>query len=362
MSIWWVVILFLLGLALIIKGGDFFVDAASWIAEVSGVPKFVIGATIVSVATTLPELLVSVIATAEGNLDMAVGNSVGSVVANIGLIMGISMVCLPSVMKRKDLLSKGILLIASIGLLWAFSLGGNLNFWEGIIVILIFGLFIYENLRSSKKQELKPLAAADGATESFPDKVESVKMDGVLTADGQSSVANEVIADDKKDTKAKRDKKTIAINIIKFVLGTAFIVIGAQLLVTYGSELAMRLNVPESIIAVTMVAIGTSLPELVTTITAIAKKQASLSVGNIIGANILDLTLILPLCSFISGKSGLAINEQTIFLDMPVCLGFVLISVLPSMITGKFARWQGITLLVLYIGYIVVLSTGVLGF
>lgn len=93
MSIWWVIILFLLGLALIIKGGDFFVDAATWIAEVSGVPKFVIGATVVSVATTLPELLVSIIATAEGNLDIAVGNSVGSVVANIGLIMGISMVC-----------------------------------------------------------------------------------------------------------------------------------------------------------------------------------------------------------------------------------------------------------------------------
>ena len=149
---------------------------------------------------------------------------------------------------------------------------------------------------------------------------------------------------------------------LKFLFGTAFIVAGAQLLVTYGSELAVRMNVPESIIAVTMVAIGTSLPELVTTITAIAKKQASLSVGNIIGANIIDLTLILPVCSFISGRSGLDINAQTVFLDMPVCLGFVLISVVPSMITGKFARWQGITLLALYIGYIVVLSTGVLGF
>ena len=160
----------------------------------------------------------------------------------------------------------------------------------------------------------------------------------------------------------KRDKRTITINILKFLFGTAFIVAGAQLLVTYGSELAVRMNVPESIIAVTMVAIGTSLPELVTTITAIAKKQASLSVGNIIGANIIDLTLILPVCSFISGRSGLDINAQTVFLDMPVCLGFVLISVVPSMITGKFARWQGITLLALYIGYIVVLSTGVLGF
>ena len=343
MSIWWVIILFLLGLALIIKGGDFFVDAATWIAEVSGVPKFVIGATVVSVATTLPELLVSIIATAEGNLDIAVGNSVGSVVANIGLIMGISMVCLPSVMKRRDLLGKGILLVASIALLWIFSLGGNLNFWEGIIVLLIFGLFIFENLRSAKKHELKPLPTSEGAAE--------------FSADAQN-----VFAETKVGAGVKRDKRTITVNVLKFLFGTAFIVAGAQLLVTYGSELAVRMNVPESIIAVTMVAIGTSLPELVTTITAIAKKQASLSVGNIIGANIIDLTLILPVCSFISGRSGLDINAQTVFLDMPVCLGFVLISVVPSMITGKFARWQGITLLALYIGYIVVLSTGVLGF
>lgn len=351
MSIWWVIILFLLGLALIIKGGDFFVDAATWIAEVSGVPKFVIGATVVSVATTLPELLVSIIATAEGNLDIAVGNSVGSVVANIGLIMGISMVCLPSVMKRRDLLGKGILLVASITLLWIFSLGGNLNFWEGIIVLLIFGLFIFENLRSAKKHELKPLPTSEGAAE--------------LSADAQNVFAETKVGADGGEASSagvKRDKRTITINILKFLFGTAFIVAGAQLLVTYGSELAVRMNVPESIIAVTMVAIGTSLPELVTTITAIAKKQASLSVGNIIGANIIDLTLILPVCSFISGRSGLDINAQTVFLDMPVCLGFVLISVVPSMITGKFARWQGITLLALYIGYIVVLSTGALGF
>lgn len=183
MSIWWVIILFLLGLALIIKGGDFFVDAATWIAEVSGVPKFVIGATVVSVATTLPELLVSIIATAEGNLDIAVGNSVGSVVANIGLIMGISMVCLPSVMKRRDLLGKGILLVASIALLWIFSLGGNLNFWEGIIVLLIFGLFIFENLRSAKKHELKPLPTSEGAAE-FSADAQNVFAETKVGADG----------------------------------------------------------------------------------------------------------------------------------------------------------------------------------
>ena len=144
--------------------------------------------------------------------------------------------------------------------------------------------------------------------------------------------------------------------------GLAGLIFGGEMFLRSATEIARRLGISESVIAITLVAGGTSLPELVTTITAIAKKQASLSVGNIIGANIIDLTLILPVCSFISGRSGLDINAQTVFLDMPVCLGFVLISVVPSMITGKFARWQGITLLALYIGYIVVLSTGVLGF
>ena len=207
-----------------------------------------------------------------------------------------------------------------------------------------------------KSTNLKPLPTSEGAAELSAD-AQNVFAETKVGADGceASSAGGDAAG-------VKRDKRTITINILKFLFGTAFIVAGAQLLVTYGSELAVRMNVPESIIAVTMVAIGTSLPELVTTITAIAKKQASLSVGNIIGANIIDLTLILPVCSFISGRSGLDINAQTVFLDMPVCLGFVLISVVPSMITGKFARWQGITLLALYIGYIVVLSTGVLGF
>lgn len=230
-------------------------------------PKFVIGATVVSVATTLPELLVSIIATAEGNLDIAVGNSVGSVVANIGLIMGISMVCLPSVMKRRDLLGKGILLVASITLLWIFSLGGNLNFWEGIIVLLIFGLFIFENLRSAKKHELKPLPTSEGAAEFSADAQNVFAETKVGSDGGEASSAGGGAAG------VKRDKRTITINILKFLFGTAFIVAGAQLLVTYGSELAVRMNVPESIIAVTMVAIGTSLPELVTTITAIAKSR-----------------------------------------------------------------------------------------
>ena len=112
-----VILLFLLGIVLIVKGGDAFVDAASWIAEVSGIPKLIVGATIVSIATTIPEMLVSVMAAAGGMVDMSVGNAVGSVTANLGLIMAISVLCMPAVIRRGDYLLKSVLMLCAAGII-----------------------------------------------------------------------------------------------------------------------------------------------------------------------------------------------------------------------------------------------------
>lgn len=119
---------------------------------------------------------------------------------------------------------------------------------------------------------------------------------------------------------------------------------GSQMLICYGSKIAILLGVPAGIIGVTMVAIGTSLPELVTTLTAISRREASMSVGNIIGANVIDLTMILPVCSAVSG-GRLTLSRQTIGLDMPVCLGMCALAVLPPLIKGRFYRWQGVLML-----------------
>ena len=124
-------ILFVVGLVLIIKGGDWFVDSASWIAEVLGVPKFVIGATIVSIATTLPEMIVSIQATAKGNVDMAAGNAIGSVTANTAMIMGIFIVCMPFAVKRKEFTPKALMMFgASVALVLEclFTAKQTLNF------------------------------------------------------------------------------------------------------------------------------------------------------------------------------------------------------------------------------------------
>ena len=156
------------------------------------------------------------------------------------------------------------------------------------------------------------------------------------------------------DVRPARDRRSVTVNVLKFVLGAAGIVAGAQLMVNNGTALARLLGIPEAIIGATLVAIGTSLPELVTTLTAIAKKQSSLSIGNIVGANIIDLTVILPLCAVVSGKS-LPMLAQNIQLDMPFCLALCLLAVVPTMISGKFRRSQGALLLAVYAAYIVLL-------
>lgn len=313
-----IILLFLLGLGLIIKGGDYFVDAASWIAEVSGVPKFLIGATIVSLGTTMPELLVSLMASAQGSIGIAVGNAVGSVTANVGLIMGISVVCIAAAINRREQTFQFLMMAAAIGLLLVFSVGGSLSIAGSLVLLAMFLTYMAHSVIGARRA----MKADSGA--------------------------------DKPDT----DRRTVVTNIVKFFIGVAGIVIGARLMVDYGTELARLLGVPESIIGATLVAVGTSLPELVTTITAIVKKQSSLSIGNIVGANIIDLTMILPLCSVVSGKA-LPILRQNIAVDMPFCLGLVLLAIVPPLITGRFHKLQGAAMLAAYAVYVALLCAGV---
>ena len=315
MNIWITVLLFLIGLTLIVKGGDWFLDGAVWIAESTGVPRFIIGATIVSLATTLPELTVSVTGVLQGEVDLAVGNAVGSVTANLGLILGISVLCIPSVVNRKQFNLKAILMVVGAALLTVLCWSGTLRLLPGLLLFVIFIVYLGNNI-----------------------------------VDARSSVQEREALPERRTTSYRQ----MIMKLGMFVIGIAAIVLGSQLLINYGSELALQLGVPSSIIGVTMVAIGTSLPELVTTLTAIAKKEASMSVGNIVGANVIDLTMILPICSAASG-GRLTIGSQTTALDLPVCLLLCCVAVLPPLLKGKFYRVQGVLMLAVYAGYVVML-------
>ena len=320
------ILLFLVGIVFIVKGGDFFVDAATWIAEVSGIPKVIIGATVVSLATTLPEMIVSVIAAVDGKVDMAVGNAVGSVTANIGLIMAISLIFMPSVIDRRDYVPKSILMFCASLVIVASGRAGSIDIFLSVVLLVLFILFLMENIRSTQNSISKNTAALQAA-------------ESIAAA-----------------PKATLEKSVVITNVFKFIVGAAGIVIGANLLVNNGSELARYIGISERIIGVTLVAVGTSLPELVTTVTAIIKKQSSLSIGNILGANIIDLTLILPVSMVCAGKP-LPIASSSAVLDFPACLLVGCIAVIPMIISSKFKRWQGFALLAVYVIYLVLTCT-----
>ena len=303
------IFLFLLGLGLIIKGGDVFVDAATWMAEASGIPKFIVGATIVSIATTLPEVFASSIAVAGGSTEIAVGNAVGSVTANTGLIMGVSVIFLPMVIRRAQIGLKSGMMLTSILALLLVCLDGEVTLLDSVLLFALFVAFIIENVYSASRNK-------------------------------------------EKEERPQVTKKILLINLLKFVLGAAALAIGSNLLVDNGKYLAKLIGVPERIIAITLIAIGTSLPELVTAITSLVKKQGSMSVGNIIGANIIDITMILPICSFISGGT-LTVPTASVRLDMPVCLAIAAIALLPTLIFKKFHRVQGVVMVGGYIAYLI---------
>ncbi|MBN2794911.1 MAG: calcium/sodium antiporter [Clostridia bacterium] len=324
--------LFALGLILIIKGGDWFVDSAVWIAEVTGIPPIIIGATIVSVATTLPELIVSVAASLQGSSEMAIGNAVGSIICNIGLISSLGFIALKNTIKRKLFIKKAVIMIATLSVFTFFAWDLNFSHSEAFIVALFIVVFLYYNIKGSK----------------------DAKSDYVL---------------DKRTI-----TKNVAVkNILLFMIGAAAIVIGARLLVDNGKIIAENLGVPEAIISVTLIALGTSLPELTTTIASIRKKNQDIGLGNIIGANILNVALILTASSGIS-KDGLPIQlydfklfgltfkdfPNTLFIDVPFALILMLLFTIPTFIKGETRKWQGFMMLFTYIVYITLrVGTGV---
>lgn len=305
-------LLFSIGLLLIIKGSDWFVDSTIWIARILDIPEFIIGATLVSVCTTLPELLVSTGAAVSGDTSMALGNAIGSVACNTGLILGTVIVfSMPEIRHRNAVKIKSTFISASLAAYLLIALVfGKFNFITGIVFLLMSGLFVYYNYYEARKyretQEHLPV----------PDK----------------------------------STKTVVKNIILFIIGLAMTIAGAQLMVIYGSKIAVALRVPSIVIGVTMTALGTSLPEFVTAITAIRKKSASLSVGNIFGANILNLTLVLGSTAIIK---PVITTGNILYFHLPIILFITLIAAIGTTIyKKKYPRALGVILLISYFGYI----------
>ena len=302
MGIWAAVLLFLLGLVLIVKGGDWFLDGAVWLAEATGMPRFLIGATVVSLVTTLPELTVSVTGVLEGAVDLAVSNAAGSVTANLGLILGLSALCLPVAVRREQFDCKAVLMAGSALLLFLLCRNGRLTLGPAVLLGAAFLLYLWSSAAGLRGE---------------------------------------------RSPRPGRTPGQAAGKLLAFGAGISAILAGSRLLIDHGCALAEYLGVPAGVIGATMVAVGTSLPELVTTVTALLRREGALSVGNILGANVIDLTLILPVCAAVSGGE-LPIGRQTTTLDLPFCLALSLLAAVPPLVRGRFYRWQGAALLAAY--------------
>ncbi|MCM1985937.1 MULTISPECIES: calcium/sodium antiporter [Methanococcoides] len=301
-------LLFLLSLVLITKGADWFIEAAVAISAKSGLPKIIIGATIVSFATTAPEFTVSAMAAYLGHTDLTIGNAVGSAICNIGLALGVVIAVKAIPVDGHSFLHKGaIMLIAALTLI-ALTLDKTLSSFDGIILLTIFVGFLYYNYR-----------------------LQSAIFDG----------------NDKKREKLSLGE--MRSDIFYFLLGATLVVIGSRILVDTGTEIARWFGIPEMIIGLTLVALGTSLPELITAISATLKGHQDLSIGNILGANTMDIALIL---GFSSQIRDIPILDQSLMYDFPFMIVIMLLLIIFGITKKRLDRWEGVVIMLVYFGYI----------
>ena len=309
------VLLFIVGLLCLIKGGDWFVDGATGIARRFHVPELLIGATVVSIGTTLPEVMVSTTSALTGHGEIAYGNAIGSVICNSALIAAIPIVAKPGKVDPKSLRTPVLFFFVAA----AFYAGvayttGSFTRPVGIILLAMFVAYIVCNVMAMKN------ASAPEEEEEPEENASFAKELGLLA------------------------------------VGAVLIAVGADLLVDNGTLIAQALGVPESVIALTFVALGTSLPELVTAITSLVKGHSDLSLGNIVGANVFNLVLVsgmsITLAPFTIPQSATLFGiNSSLVLDLPVMLAVMLILTIPALVKGKLHRAQGILLLAIYAAF-----------
>lgn len=327
------VVLFLIiaaTLAILVKGADILVDQAVSLSVRWGVPKMLIGATIVSVGTTLPEAAVSVLAAIQGVPGLALGNAVGSIIADTGLILGLAAIIGKVPIDQKMVNRQSWIQVSSAGLLvlvtipylslrTIFSEGGRLPQFIGFAFLVLLCLYIWRSIAWSKSAP--------------PDAVE----DSTVTIDS--------------------DVKPI-VAVLELILGIAMVVIGSRLLIPAVEETALRLRIPDAIIAATLVAFGTSLPELVTAITAVRKGHGELAIGNVLGADVLNVLFVSGAAAAVT-RGGLQVPPQFFYLFLPSMLFVVLVLRIGiSRTKDYFRKTFGVILLVAYVitvvlGYVV---------
>ena len=305
------VLLFIVGLLFLIKGGDWFVDGASALARRFHLPELLIGATVVSIGTTLPEVMVSTMSALSGHGEIAYGNAIGSVICNAALIAAITIAVRPGKVDPKTLKMPVLFFFAAAAVYCVAAYGfGKFTRPMGFIMLAMFVAYMAANVIQMK----------NAPAEQHDDEEEAMPLPKML---------------------------------VLLVAGAVLIAVGANLLVDNGTLIAQALGVPESVIALTFVALGTSLPELVTAITSLIKGHSDLSLGNVVGANVFNLVLVsgvsVTLAPFTVPQSATIFGmNSSLVLEIPVMIAVMVLLTAPALVKGKLSRVQGVALLVIY--------------
>ena len=301
-------ILLIVGFILLIKGADFFVDGSSSVAKRLKVPALIIGMTIVAMGTSLPETSVSVSASLLGKNDLAISNAVGSNIFNLMVVCGVCALLCPMAI-GKDTLKKDLpfsIIVAGVLLvLGAFT--KKVQRWGGIILLVMFAFFLYMMISSARK-------ARDGAAEAANDEYKILPMWRCL---------------------------------LYIFGGAAAIALGGKMVVEGASDIARAFGMSDNLIGMTVVALGTSLPELVTSIVAARKGEVDMALGNVVGSNIFNILFVLGIAAAISPMAFTMNNT----IDTAVLIAMSLMVLLMCMPQKKMLRWHGAAMLAVYAGY-----------
>ncbi len=298
------VVLLLVGFVFLIKGSDFFVDGASSIASILKVPTIIVGLTIVALGTSAPEAAVSITSSLTGSNAMAVSNVIGSNLFNMLMVIGIAAL-MSNLLMEKSVLEKDLPFLVGITILFAIFIfiGGDISNIEGIILLVIMIAYIAYLIRDSKKS--------------------------------------------KESAVVEKPKFTLPKSIVFIIIGLAGIILGGDLVVDSASAIAMALGMSETLVGLTIVAIGTSLPELVTSITALKKGENQLVIGNVIGSNIFNILFVLGASSAISAIP----ISQGMLTDVVFMIAVTILCFIFGKTQEKYDKKEGVILIALFIAY-----------
>ncbi|WP_380167963.1 calcium/sodium antiporter [Jannaschia sp. R86511] len=319
------VVLLLAGFVTLVGGGELLVRGAGGLAAALGLSPLLVGLTVVSFATSAPELAVSLDATLSGNPGLAIGNVVGSNIANVLLVLGLSAAVLPMVV-RTQLVRTDVPVMIGLSLLTLLlALDGSIGRLDGVLLVVLLVVYVTRSVLVSRRQERRAAAAADAP-----------------------------------DARPVRDGRRTVLDVVLVVAGVGLLVLGADLLVGSATTIGEALGVSELVIGLTVVAVGTSLPELATSVIAAVRGQRDLAVGNVVGSNIFNIGAVLGLSGAISPE-GIRLEPGAVALDLPVMI-LVAVALLPVAITGAaVSRPEGLVFVGyygVYVAYLVLDSTG----